>query len=468
MEFTSLLFLIFVSLTVIVRAFLPKKAAAGFLLLVNLVFYCAYSVYAAVFMLLFSLVCYLIGGFLEKKKAFPILAAAIAGITGLYFILRYSPLLSQLLTSLTGLRLELVFPLGFSYCMFKCIGYLADIYLEQGKQAKNFVHFAAYTLYFAEISMGPLTRAGEFLPQLENGGEKLTKERFSYGFSMLLFGLFKKLVFADRLAILIAPYYQNVSSMDSGFGWFLILIGYCMQLYLDFSGYTDMAVGISKMLGFETRHNFNAPMISQTMSEYWRRWHISLSSWLSDYVFTPLQFKLRGLGKYTSAVAAVLTLTLSGLWHDLSGNYLIWGIITGLFVAIDSLLAKKRKKLSKKMPKQLFKWGSIAITFVINLFVLVFPRAYTVGDAFSIIASVFAKPWSLSVVNTELLVVLLLSIIVSILSQKIELSRDRYAAKFAAAPAVLRCLCYYVLIFAVILFAAANSDLIGGFIYAQF
>lgn len=452
-----------------IHTLLPRRAKAYFLLFANFVFYGHYSIPMLIFMVVFALMVYLATLRVNRQKKHPAMFVLlwIAGIVGLYFLLRYSNLLNSLLSFIVpSITWQIVFPLGFSYAMFKCIGYLVDVYHKKMEPNKRFDHFLVYVLYFPEVTMGPLTRANEFLPQL--GTEKpLDNARLVQGFSLILWGFFKKLIFADRLAVLIAPYYANVASLDSGIGWLLVCMAYFVQLYLDFSGYTDIAFGISKVLGYDTRHNFLAPMTAQTMSEYWRKWHTSLSSWLSDYVFTPLQFKWRKLGIYASALAAVVTLSISGVWHSVSLGFVLWGFIMGVCVAIDALLAKRRKKLKKKMPTWLFVGMSVAFTFLLNVLMLSFTRAASANDAFEILGAVFTKPWNTVGVQPGFFVVLLLGFVVSIASQFLEVKRDRFFLKFEKTHIVLRWAIYFILLFAIILFSV-NADLLGGFIYAQF
>lgn len=473
MEFTSITFLVFLAVVLLVYLLIPHRARAVFLLITSLVFYGFYALWAPAFIALFSLGFYLSARKIHRTehKRLLLLLTVIGCTVVLYFFLRYSDIWNTFISALSapgGIQLRIVFPLGFSYYMFKCISYLLDVYHEKIVPERNYLHFLLYTAYFPEISLGPITRASDFLPQIEK--EKPFSERdLSTGFFMILWGFFKKLIFADGLAILISPYYGAVSTLGSGLGWLAVCFAYFIQLYLDFSAYTDISVGISRMMGFDIKHNFNAPLIAQNMSEYWRRWHITLYTWFSDYVFLPLQFSWRRLNIFASALAALVTLSISGVWHGVTPGFLIWGILMGICVAFDALVAKKRKKLKKKMPAWLFVGLGITITLLINTLVLSFTRAKSAGDAFYILGRIFNfSSWSASGLDTALWTALLLGIAATVVSHLLEWKRASLTVGLYKLPIIIRWGAYLVMLFAIILFAAGGTDIVGGFIYAQF
>ncbi len=472
MEFTSIVFILFLAAVIPIHTLIPRPTKALFLLIASLAFYGFYALWAPVFILFFSLGFFIaakkIGGTDQKRP--PFLLAVLGGTIALYFLLRYSSLLNTLVSALTspGAGFKIVFPLGFSYYMFKCMSYLLDVYHEKQKPETNFLYFLLYTSYFPEISMGPITRADDFLPQVKNG-QPFSQKDMGTGFFLILWGFFKKLVFADALAVLIAPYYASIQTLGSGADWLAVCLAYFIQLYLDFSAYTDISVGISGMLGYRVRHNFNAPLIAKSMSEYWRRWHISLYSWFSDYVFLPLQFSWRRLGLFASALAALATLTLSGVWHGVTGGFLIWGFFMGVFVAFDALTAKKRKKLKKTMPAWLFAGLGILSTLLINTLMLTLTRANGVADALYILGRIVDfSSWSGGGLEPALFTSLALGILATALSHLLEWKRDFLTRGLFLLPLALRWAAYLLMLFAIILFAAGGTDILGGFIYAQF
>ena len=473
MAFTSFTFLLFLAVTVSFYLLLPHRFRAALLLLASLVFYGFYAWWAPLFILSFTAVIFFaaLGIKRSNKKGFLLLITVAGLLLALYFVLRYSDLIKTLIASLTagaGDRIRLVFPLGFSYYLFKSLGYLIDVYRETLEPERHFGHLLLYTAYFPEISLGPITAASDFLPQIDRV-KPFSSRDLSAGFFMVVWGFFKKLVFADRLALVIAPYYGRVSSLDSGLAWFLVSFAYFIQLYLDFSGYTDISVGVSKMLGYEIKHNFNAPLVAQTMSEYWRRWHMSLYEWFSAYIFKPLQFSWRRLGRYASALAAFVTLTISGIWHDAAPGFLIWGILMGLCVAFDALFAKRRKKLKKKLPGWLFVGSGILATLLINTLVLAFTRAASARDAFFILGRIFDfKSWPQGLPAGGLVPALLLGLAATAASHILEWKRPALADGLEKMPLVLRWGILQLMLMALILFAAQGADMVGGFIYARF
>lgn len=473
MAFTSGSFILFLCIVIATYVLLPQRTKHVFLLIASLVFYGLYALWAPVFIALFALMYFMAAKRLrDAQGARPtIVWISILSTIALYGLLRYTNLPGTIIAALSnpaGISISIVFPLGFSYYMFKCISYLVDVYNERIKPEPRFDRFLLYVAYFPEISLGPITRAADFLPQV-TGEKPFSDEAMRGGFFMILWGFFKKLIFADRLATLIAPFYASVSTLNSGLGWLVVCLSYFIQLYLDFSAYTDISVGISKMLGYEVRHNFNAPLVSQTISEYWRRWHMSLSFWLLDYVFSPLQFRWRRLGIYASVLAALVTLFVSGVWHGATLGFIIWGIVMGVCVAVDALFAKKRKKIKNKLPPWLFVFVGIAGTMTINTLILAFTRAGSAGDALLILLRIFDfSGWETGSVGAALYMALLLGIGVTVVSHLLEWKRAAFLACLSKAHTAPRWGVYLILLFAVILFAAGGTNIVGGFIYAQF
>jgi alginate O-acetyltransferase complex protein AlgI len=473
LEFTSISFIVFIAVVMAVYLIIPHRARAVFLLIASLVFYGFYALWAPVFIILFSLGFFLAARkiHLSTHKRLKFLLTVIGGTVVLYFFLRYSDIWNTFLSALSapgGINIRIVFPLGFSYYMFKCISYLLDVYHEKMEPEHSFSRFLLYTAYFPEISLGPITRASHFLPQIDKE-KHFSPQDIGTGLFMILWGFFKKLIFADQLAILISPYYGSVNTLSSGLGWLAVCFAYFIQLYLDFSAYTDISVGISRVLGFNIKHNFNAPLIAQTMSEYWRRWHISLYTWFSDYVFTPLQFSWRKLNIFASMLAALATLSISGVWHGVTPGFLIWGVLMGICVAFDALVAKKRKKLKKKLPAWLFSGLGITITLLINTLVLSFTRAKSAGDALFILGRIFSfSSWSSSGMDVAFWTALALGVVITTASHLLEWKRPALTSGLYRLPIAVRWGGYIVMLFAIILFSAGGTDIVGGFIYAQF
>lgn len=472
MAFTSLSFLLFLALVATAYLLLPHRARTVLLVVANLAFYAFYVWWAPLFMAGFSLAVYLAARQIHKAKSRKLfrLLTVIGLALVLFFLLRYSGLVNDFLAFLTlpgGGRIRIVFPLGFSYYLFKSLGYLIDVYRQRLEPESRYFHLLLYVSYFPEISLGPITPAADFLPQIDQV-KPFDSKALSAGFFLIVWGFFKKLVFADRLAILIAPFYRDVAGLGSGVGWLAISFAYFIQLYLDFSGYTDISVGISRILGFRVQENFNAPLIADSMSEYWRRWHMSLYVWFSEYIFKPLQFSWRRLNRYASALAAFVTLTVSGIWHEARPGFMIWGVLMGLFVAFDAIFAKKRKQLKKKMPTWLFMGMGIGLTLLINTLVLAFTRAQSAKDAFYILSRIFSLSSGSSGLPSGFGRALILGLMATMVSHLLEWRRPSLESGLSRMPLLVRWGFLQLMLFSVILFASQSADLVGGFIYARF
>ncbi len=274
-------------------------------------------------------------------------------------------------------------PLGISYITFQAIGYLLEIKRGDEPAEKHFGHFATYLLLFTKIIAGPVERAHRFLPQLKET-RALTYENFVSGAKQLLWGLFKKIVVADRLSLLVDAVYNNYQH-HSGITLIFASFCYIIQIYADFSGYTDMALGISSMMGYELTPNFNRPLLAKSVTEFWRKWHMSLSTWFADYFFNPIAVAKRNWGVWAVIYACFVTFTVLGFWHGANWTYITFGFLQGLILAIEMLTRKQRKNMRKKIPVWLNDGAGILFTLGYFAFSSIFFRAQTVGDAFAII-----------------------------------------------------------------------------------
>ncbi len=228
---------------------------------------------------------------------------------------------------------ENLLPLGLSYIVFQLISYLIDIYNELCNREKNLVDFTFYVMMFPKIISGPIVRyrtVSEALAQRPIDGMMAAN-----GIRRFIRGLAKKVLIADTIGRTIAPAFNlETPNFSTPLAWF-ILIGYSLQLFFDFSGYTDMAIGLGETMGFRFAENFNYPYISKSIADFWRRWHITLSSWFRDYVFLPLEFSLRRVKKFRQQINITIVFLLTGLWHGLTLNFILWGAIHGLAMALE-------------------------------------------------------------------------------------------------------------------------------------
>jgi alginate O-acetyltransferase complex protein AlgI len=242
---------------------------------------------------------------------------------------------------------EIVVPIGLSYITFQNISYLVDISNEVIPPARNFIDFSLYILLFPKIIIGPIVLYRQVCDQINH--RELEIEKIANSARRFIIGLAKKVLIADTIARTINPGLDLTSpDFSTGIAWF-ILIGYTIQIFFDFSGYTDMALGLAGMLGFSFVENFNYPYIAESITNFWRRWHISLSNWVREYIFTPLEFKRRKSNFLRQQTNLLITFLLTGLWHGISLNFILWGGIHGLMLGLESSFPKFFKKLWKPL-----------------------------------------------------------------------------------------------------------------------
>ena len=312
-----------------------------------------------------TIVYYLLGIGIEKqnernpgKARLLMIAGLVLGI-GVLFYFKY---LGALFPGATPL-LNVV---GISFFTFKLLGYVVDTYLGKLSAVRNMVDFGAYVAFFPTILSGPIDRPGEFIPQLE-------KERaadwdgITEGFRRVVWGLFLKLCIADRIKAYPDAVFGNVGYHNTT-SIILATILYAIEMYADFAGYSEMAIGVGRIMGFKVRENFFRPFFAQNVSEYWRRWHMSLTSWITDYVYMPLNVAFRGWGKWGLYLATSINVILIGIWHGAQWGYLFFGIWHSIFLILAAAAEKSRKAFEKKHKlkgKWYYKTPRRIITFVI-------------------------------------------------------------------------------------------------------
>ena len=351
MVFSSIPFLfIFLPVVLIVYHVLPKKARNLFLLAANLIFY-AYGEPLYVFLMISSIILNYIGAIVvEKSKdsrqkkillaVFIVLNLAALG----YF--KYTGLVLDLLRKIPSLEqiplYEIVLPIGISFYTFQAMSYVIDVYRGGCTAEYNLIDFAAYISLFPQLIAGPIVRYSDVSDQL--GSRKESLKDFENGICLFLIGLSKKVLLANRFGVL----WAQISASPTEFGllgvWFGAL-AYTFQIYFDFAGYSDMARGLGKMMGFDFCINFNYPYIAKSVTDFWHRWHISLSTWFRDYVYIPLGGNRVGKLRFIFNIIVVWSLT--GLWHGAGLNFICWGLYYGIILLVEKLLLGK---LLKRLP----------------------------------------------------------------------------------------------------------------------
>ena len=358
MLFNSVDFLVFFALVITISVIIKNKNFSHIFLVVASYFFFYFSNNFLISLLIFStMLDYYIAKEIwstnSKSKKKRLLLISIIGNLGLLGLFKYADFgISQFneLFKLIGLNeiplLEIVLPVGISFYTFQTLGYTIDVYRGQLSPAKSFKEFALFVAFFPQLVAGPILRASNFLPQIREKFSQLDAKNYlqqiliqrtnlKIGLTLMSFGFFKKMFFADNIAPFVDEIFLNPVGLDS----FVILlgtIGFGIQVYCDFSGYSDIAIGAALILGFKVPQNFNFPFFATSPTEFWRRWHISLSAWVRDYVFYPmLNFKSSKLRLFVSVFA---TLFLIGIWHGAGWNFVIFGIVHGLYVGIETAI----------------------------------------------------------------------------------------------------------------------------------
>jgi alginate O-acetyltransferase complex protein AlgI len=284
-----------------------------------------------------------------------------------------------------GKMLEIVLPVGISFYTFQTLSYTIDVYRRDLPHCKRLTDFALYVAFFPQLVAGPIVRASEFLPQLETP-RTLSWARAYDGFRQFALGLFKKVFIADRLAQFVDPAFENSAVLDGPTLW-IVILAYAIQIYCDFSGYSDMAIGMARALGFDLSKNFDHPYLATSIQDFWRRWHISLSSWLRDYLYIPLGGN-RG-GPARTYLNLFLTMLLGGLWHGASWTFVFWGAWHGAALSIDRYFFSGRRGRHSPPASLAVKLTGWLVTLLVVLIGWVFFRSPNFATALTYFGRMF-------------------------------------------------------------------------------
>lgn len=306
-----------------------------------------------------------------------------------FFIENFVSLFSSLGISTNVTSLNIILPIGISFYTFQTLSYTIDIYKKQGKPTDDVVSFLAFVSFFPQLVAGPIERASNLVPQF------LKPRRFKYedgaeGARLILWGFLKKVVIADNCAYFVNNIFDNYAD-QTGSTLVLGLVLFAFQVYGDFSGYSDIAVGTARLFGIKLMDNFNFPYFSTSITEFWRRWHISLSTWLRDYLYTPMVMELRGWGMKGIIFSTICSFTIIGFWHGPNWVYIIFGLCHGLVLSYEILNSKRRKRWKKSMNKKVHFLLSLILTLTFYLFTLILFRSVSVTDALSYTENIFSK-----------------------------------------------------------------------------
>ena len=356
MVFSSQIFLfVFLPLCILGAYLVRPDFRKYFLILASLAFFAWTGKKLLAIFLVFVVVNYAMGLLQGKlggnKRPGKKIANWFVILSNVAFLLafKYLPFFTNILSGITGTELhmiELPVLLGVSFFVFSAISYQYDVYYSKIAPQKNIADFLLYMSFFPKLLQGPLTRAGDFSAQLVNN--KLDLDSLSKGVYRFTVGLAKKVIIADQLGAMVDQIFANPANANGVSVAWLGAFGYAMQIFFDFSGYTDMAIGLGQMLGFDLPENFNFPYLALNISDFWRRWHITLSTWFRDYVFYPLEFKRRKQKVFRTESNTLIVFFLTGFWHGAGWQFIAWGMWHGLFSSLEAFL--RAKKVKAKAP----------------------------------------------------------------------------------------------------------------------
>ena len=427
MIFNSYIFLVSFLALVLVYFSIPHKYRWVLLLAAGYYFYMCWKAEYVIILIAATLWDYRLALVMAKtpqsaaRKRFLILSLFLN--VGTLFLFKYLTLFTnsiQALLSQFNIMAHLptfkwLLPVGISYYTFKKISYMIDVYRGQQQPEPHFGKFALYVAFFPELAAGPIDRAKDLLPQF-NQQQRPEYRRIIDGLKLMAWGMFKKVVIADRLAIFVNQVYDKPGEYG-GISLAIATVFFSIQIYADFSGYTDMAIGIGQVLGIRLADNFDRPYTAKSIAEFWKRWHISFTSWLRDYLFLPVAYAVNRRLKVPAVlnlkseswayiIGTMITMVLCGLWHGAGWTFVLWGTIHGLILVISHLTRKTRKKIRKKLVptalKKPYSFLRVLFTFSMVTVLWVFFRAGSVSEAFYILSRLFNPgDWGALVLEKE-------------------------------------------------------------------
>lgn len=397
MAFNSLEFLVFFALVVALYYASPPRYRWALLLVASYYFYAAWAVEYLIWIAVSTLLGYVLALQIARtsrqgrRKA--LLALGIASNLGLLFAVKYARFFSDSLGALLGRfnvlyhvpAFQILLPVGISFYTFQTLSYLIDVYRGQKEPERHVGIFALYVSFFPQLVAGPIERAGRLLPQLRTD-HRPDPARVSDGLRLMLWGLFQKAVIADRLAVYVNAVYDHPADHQ---GMPVILATYfcAIQIYCDFAGYTDIALGAAKVMGYDLTGNFRQPYLATSVGEFWRRWHISLSTWFRDYLYIPLGGNR--VPRWRWSANLMIVFLVSGLWHGASWTFVLWGALHGFYRLLEGWTQRARAgavrvlRLDNKPAVQTIL--SVFVTFNLVCFAWIFFRANSIADAFLLV-----------------------------------------------------------------------------------
>ena len=389
MLFNSLEFLFFFPLVTALYFIAPLRARWKILLSASIVFYMAFVPVYIFILAAIVLIGYWLGLVIEsdaRRKGIYLTLGTMLSLA-ILFVFKYFNFFNENTQRIAeALRwnysmetLKWVLPIGISFYTFQNISYLIDVFRGRRQAEKHLGYYALYIMFYPQLVAGPIERAGNLLPQFRIE-HKFEYRRVTNGLKLMAWGFFKKLVVADRSAMFVDAVYSDPQSFQ-GVSFMVATFFFAFQIYCDFSGYSDIAIGSAEVMGIRLMDNFNRPYSATSITEVWRRWHISLSSWIQDYLYTPLVIRFRDWGQAGTVCAVVVAFVLVGLWHGANWTFVIYGLMQGAIISLEYLSAPNRKKFLRKIPRIVSNFVTVTLTFIVWCLTLIVFRAQNLNDA---------------------------------------------------------------------------------------
>lgn len=467
MIFNSISYAIFFPIVVILYFALPKKFKNIHLLLASYFFYGCWNVKYAALMLLSTVITYLAARLMDsygKKKVF--LSISFILNLGILFVFKYYGFFIDIFNRISGGNSStaalFILPVGISFYTFQALGYTMDVYRGDIKAERNFITYALFVSFFPQLVAGPIERSKNLLPQIRNQGEYCVCNLVE-GLILIFYGLFLKLVIADRAAIYVNTVF---GSMDfKGTAMMLGALLFSIQIYCDFYSYSIMAKGSAKVMGIDLMDNFREPFLAVSIVDFWRRWHISLSTWFKDYLYIPLGGSRNG--KFRHYVNIMIVFLVSGLWHGANYTFLMWGLIHGILNIISHFISRLKTGgsfISRNISR--------LVTFILVVLAFVFFRAEKVSDAFTYISRMFRQTGAGVLeagLNAPNLYVLLIALLILFVVDVLKYNKIDVKDKFMHSPTILKGVVFFALIMVVVIFGIYGVGFSESmFIYFQF
>lgn len=411
----SIYFIVFAFAVFLLSTPFKNFARPIIILIANVVFLYSFSLYHLIAVLIISLLSYLFGLLVSKYRNKFVLLTPIALMVGILCFFKFNNLF---------ISSSIIMPLGLSFYTFKIISYLVDLYKGKTDVEKNIVYYFDYVMFFPTITAGPIHRSKQFFDELKSN------KTFDYidrknGAVQMLIGIFEKMVFCDYVGLIVNQILNNNSIVGLNVLFGIIL--YSFQIYLDFDSYSNIAIGLSRLLGFHFNKNFNSPYLAVNLKDFWRRWHISLSTWLRDYIYIPLGGSRKG--KIRRYINLLIVFLISGIWHGSTINFLLWGLLHAIIQIIEDIIIEPFKNLKINKPtKYLISILGIITNFIIVTFLWLIFKYQTIGEVVDVLNRMFISApldfESIGLVRNEvwwLFIVLFTTIIFDILRNKINM-----------------------------------------------